>query len=380
MPEHAAASSDSAATTAKRAVRARRTKLSVHLWGKGCPPLSASLWGAKANGVKSLAQSRTNCCEPGILCHMGSRPPRSPETERARRYTVGGHTFEPPRLPSGLTLVATPIGNLRDITLRALEILASADLVGCEDTRVTRKLLDHYGLLGPLVAYHDHNAETVRPKILQRLAAGDTVALVSDAGTPLISDPGYRLVREAIAAGVAVTAAPGASSALMALTIAGLPTDRFFFEGFLPAKEIARRARITELARIPATLVLFESGPRLADALGDLAAGLGSREAVVARELTKLHEEVRRSDLGSLAAGYAGGAETRGEMVIVIAPPVAEQVSASDIDALLQNALARTSVKEAVAEVASATGAPRRAVYTRALELTRGSRDAPDWT
>jgi 16S rRNA (cytidine1402-2'-O)-methyltransferase len=311
---------------------------------------------------------------------MGSRPPRSPETERARRYTVGGHTFDPPRLPSGLTLVATPIGNLRDITLRALEILASADLVGCEDTRVTRKLLDHYGLSAPLVAYHDHNAETVRPKILQRLAAGDTVALVSDAGTPLISDPGYRLVREAIAAGVAVTAAPGASSALMALTIAGLPTDRFFFEGFLPAKEGARRARIADLARIPATLVLFESGPRLADTLGDLAVGLGSREAAVARELTKLHEEVRRSDLGSLAADYAAGAETRGEMVIVIAPPVAEQVSASDIDALLQNALARTSVKEAVAEVASATGAPRRAVYTRALELTRGSRDAPDWT
>jgi 16S rRNA (cytidine1402-2'-O)-methyltransferase len=311
---------------------------------------------------------------------MRSKPPRPPETERARRYTVGGHAFEPPRLPSGLTLVATPIGNLRDITLRALEILASADLVACEDTRVTRKLFDHYGLSAPLIAYHDHNAETVRPKILQRLAAGEAVALVSDAGTPLISDPGYRLVREAIAAGVAVTAAPGASSALMALTVAGLPTDRFFFEGFLPAKEIARRARIAELARIPATLVLFESGPRLADALGDLAAGLGSREAVVARELTKLHEEVRRGDLGSLAADYAAGAETRGEMVIVIAPPAAEQASASEIDTLLLSALARTSVKEAVAEVASATGAPRRAVYTRALELTKSGRDAPDRT
>ncbi|MEJ0074005.1 MAG: 16S rRNA (cytidine(1402)-2'-O)-methyltransferase [Alphaproteobacteria bacterium] len=312
---------------------------------------------------------------------MSSRPSRPPENSRVYRYTVGGHAFEAPRLPAGLTLVATPIGNLRDITLRALEILASADLIACEDTRVTRKLLDHYGLSAPLIAYHDHNAEAVRPKILQRLAAGEAVALVSDAGTPLISDPGYRLVREAVAAGVAVTAAPGASSALMALTVAGLPTDRFFFEGFLPAKEGARRTRIAELARIPATLVLFESGPRLAETLGDLATGFGPREAAVARELTKLHEEVRRGDLGSLAAVYAGGAETRGEMVIVIAPPASEPASASDIDALLQSALARTSVKEAVAEVASATGAPRRTVYSRALELTKAKRNGtPDPT
>src|SRR6478735_7970540 len=207
---------------------------------------------------------------------------REREAVRPRRYTVAGLAVEAPRLPPGLYLVATPIGNLRDITLRGLEILASADLVACEDTRVTRKLFDHYGLATPLIAYHDHNAEAVRPKILERLAAGNAVALVSDAGTPLISDPGYRLVREAIAAGVAVSAAPGASSALMALTIAGLPTDRFFFEGFLPAKEAARRARIAELSRIPATLVLFESGPRLADALAALAAGLGAREAAVA--------------------------------------------------------------------------------------------------
>jgi len=328
-----------------------------------------------------LGEVGTNCCEPGILCHMSSRPSRPAENERKRHYTVGGQVFEPPRLPAGLILVATPIGNLRDITLRALEILASADLVACEDTRVTRKLFDHYGLSAPLIAYHDHNAETVRPKLLQRLAAGDAVALVSDAGTPLISDPGYRLVREAIAAGISVTAAPGASSALMALTVAGLPTDRFFFEGFLPARVGARRTRIAELARIPATLVLFESGPRLADTLADLGAGLGSREAAVARELTKLHEEVRRGDLGSLAADYAAGAETRGEMVIVIAPPVAEQASVSDIDALLQSALARTSVKEAVAEVASATGAPRRAVYSRALELAKAEKNAaPDQT
>src|SRR3954452_11727911 len=197
----------------------------------------------------------------------------------ARRYMVAGQTIAAPALPAGLYVVATPIGNLRDITLRALEILAAADLVGCEDTRVTRKLFDHYGLSAPLIAYHDHNAETARPKILDKLAGGAAVALVSDAGTPLISDPGYKLVRAATEAGHAVTAAPGPSAALMALTVAGLPTDRFFFEGFLPPKETARRVRIAELARIPSTLVLFESGPRLAATLGDLAAGLGPREA-----------------------------------------------------------------------------------------------------
>jgi 16S rRNA (cytidine1402-2'-O)-methyltransferase len=301
------------------------------------------------------------------------------EQARARRYTIAGNATEAPRLPPGLYLVATPIGNLRDITLRALEILAAADLVACEDTRVTRKLFDHYGLSAPLMPYHDHNAESARPKILDKLAAGGAVALVSDAGTPLISDPGYKLVRAATAAAHPITAAPGASAALMALTVAGLPTDRFMFEGFLPAKETARRARVAELARIPATLVLFESGPRLAAALADLAAALGARQAAVTRELTKLHEEVRRGDLASLAADYAAGAETRGEIAIVIAPPAeTERPSAADIDALLQAALARTSVKEAVAEVAAATGEARRAVYSRALALTRDRNGAPD--
>ncbi len=293
--------------------------------------------------------------------------------EKARRYTLAGQALDAPALAPGLYLVATPIGNLRDVTLRALEVLAAADLVACEDTRVTRKLFDHYGLSTPLIAYHDHNAETARPKILERLAADGTVALVSDAGTPLISDPGYRLVRAATEAGHMVSAAPGPSSALMALTVAGLPTDRFFFEGFLPQKEKARRDRIAELARIPATLVLFESGPRLAAALADLAAGLGAREAAVCRELTKLHEEVRRADLEALARDYAAGAETRGEIVIVIAPPPDDaQPSAADIDALLQAALTRTSLKDAVAEVAAATGEPRREIYSRALELTKG--------
>src|SRR5436305_5729986 len=303
------------------------------------------------------------------------------KTSQLRRYTVLRQAVEAPRLTPGLYLVATPIGNLRDITLRAPEILAAADLVACEDTRVTRKLFDHYGLSAPLTAYHGHDAEIARPKILEKLAAGGAVALVSDAGTPLISDPGYKLVRAAAEAGHAVTAAPGPSAALMALTVAGLPTDRFFFEGFLPPKETARRTRIAGLARIPATLVLFESGPRLAATLSDLATGLGPREAAVARELTKLHEEVRRGDLPSLAAEYAAGAETRGEIAIVIAPPsAAERPSAADIDALLYAALARTSVKEAVAEVAAATGEPRRAIYSRALALAKDHHGAPDAT
>ena len=291
---------------------------------------------------------------------------------RGRRYTLAGQAIEAPRLAAGLYLVATPIGNLRDITLRALEMLAAADLVACEDTRVTRKLFDHYGLSAPLMPYHDHNAETARPKILQRIAAGDAVALVSDAGTPLISDPGFKLVRDATTAGLAVTAAPGASAAVMALTVAGLPTDRFFFEGFLPSRSAARRTRIAELARIPATLVLYESGPRLGDALGDLAQGLGARAAAVCRELTKLHEEVRRGTLETLARDYAAGAETRGEIAIVIAPPDAPAPSGvEEVDALLRAALARVSLKDAVAEVAAATGEQRRAVYSRALELTK---------
>jgi 16S rRNA (cytidine1402-2'-O)-methyltransferase len=304
-----------------------------------------------------------------------SKPPSEPP-QRRHRYVVAGQAMEAPALPGGLYLVATPIGNLRDTTLRALDILAACDLIACEDTRVTRKLTGHFGIATPLTPYHDHNAETARPKILQKLAAGGSVALVSDAGTPLISDPGYKLVRAARAAGHAVTAAPGASAVLAALGVAGLPTDRFFFEGFLPAKEAARRARIGELARVPGTLVLFESGPRLAATLADLAAGLGGRDAAVCRELTKLHEEARRDTLEKLAEAYANGGEIRGEITIVIAQPAeSAQPTAAEIDSLLRAALARVSLKDAVAEVAAATGEPRRAVYARALELTRESPD-----
>jgi 16S rRNA (cytidine1402-2'-O)-methyltransferase len=297
------------------------------------------------------------------------------DSSSARRYLLKGQVLEAPALAPGLHIVATPIGNLRDTTLRALEVLAAADVIACEDTRVTRKLIDHYGITTPLTPYHDHNATEARPKLIARLAAGKAVALVSDAGTPLVSDPGFKLVRAAQEAGHAVTTAPGASAALAALAVAGLPTDRFFFEGFLPPKSGQRQTRIAELARIPATLLLFETGPRLAAALVDLAEGLGAREAAVCRELTKLHEEVRRGGLATLAAHYQSAAEPRGEIVLVIAPPVAQSEDAADLDTLLRNALARVSVKEAVAEVAAVTGHPRRDVYQRALKLAKDCGD-----
>jgi 16S rRNA (cytidine1402-2'-O)-methyltransferase len=298
----------------------------------------------------------------------GKKPPRE-RVGRARSYAVAGHPIEPEKLTGGLYLVATPIGNLGDVTLRALEVLAAADVIACEDTRVTRRLLDHYGIATPLTPYHEHNAAAARPKLLERLATGEAVALVSDAGTPLVSDPGYKLVLAAREAGHAVTALPGPSAVLAALANAGLPTDRFLFAGFLPPKQGQRRTRVEELAAIPATLVLFETGPRLPAALADLAEALGPRPAAICRELTKLYEEVRRGDLATLARDYAAGAETRGEIVIVIAPPVEAQPDAGEVDDLLRQALGRVSVKDAVDEVALATGRPRREIYQRALAL-----------
>lgn len=303
------------------------------------------------------------------------RKGRMPATKReaARSYVVAGHAVQAPALAGGLHLVATPIGNLRDITLRALEVLASANVIACEDTRVTRKLLEHYCISTPLTPYHEHNAASERPKLLARLAVGDSIALVSDAGTPLISDPGFKLVRAVQEAGHPVMALPGASAALAALIVTGLPTDRFFFEGFLPAKEGQRRARIAEISRIPSSLILFETGPRLERALADLAAGLGAREGAVCRELTKLYEEVRRGDLVTLASAYASEPPPRGEIVIVIAPPAAQAdaLDASAIDDMLRRTLTRASVKDAVGEVAAATGLPRREVYQRALALKK---------
>jgi 16S rRNA (cytidine1402-2'-O)-methyltransferase len=303
-------------------------------------------------------------------------PPESRDRPDRRHYTLHGQSVIAPPLAAGLHLVATPIGNLRDITVRALEVLAAADVLACEDTRITGRLLEHYGIRTPMTPYHEHNAADARPRLIARLAAGDAVALVSDAGTPLISDPGFKLVREVHAAGHKVMAVPGASAVLAALAVSGLPTDRFFFEGFLPAKEAQRRNRISELSRIPATLVLFETGPRLAAALADLSAGLGDREAAVCRELTKLYEEVRRDNLDALVVSYAQAPEPRGEIVIVIAPPAAEgRIDPGTLDAMLRDALARESVKEAVAEIAAATGHPRRDVYQRALALTKERRD-----
>src|SRR5579862_4147350 len=259
------------------------------------------------------------------LAAMSEMLRKTPGREQTalRHYVVDGHQTDVALLAPGLHIVATPIGNLGDITLRALAALAGADLIACEDTRVTRKLLDRYVIATPLTPYHDHNAAQARPALLRRLADGASIALVSDAGTPLVSDPGYKLVCAAQDAGHAVTALPGASALLTALAVAGLPTDQFLFAGFLPPKQAARRARIAELARVPATLVLFETGPRLAATLADLAAGLGQREAAVCRELTKLHEEVRRGALDTLAQHYAG-AEPRGEIVVVVAPSQAE--------------------------------------------------------
>lgn len=272
----------------------------------------------------------------------------------------------------GLYLVATPIGNLRDITLRALDLLAAADLVACEDTRVTAKLMTRYGLATQRIAYHEHNAERMRPQLIERLKTGAIVALVSDAGTPLISDPGYKLVRAALAEGIAVTSLPGPSSALTALVLSGLPCDRFLFAGFLPPKSAARQRVLSELGAVRATLVFFETAPRLAAALAAMGEVLGERPAAVARELTKLHEEIRRGTLAELAAHYGTSGAPKGELVIVVgpaAPTARPALSESALDAELHAALATMSIKDASAVVAETTGQPRRIVYQRALLL-----------
>jgi 16S rRNA (cytidine1402-2'-O)-methyltransferase len=274
-------------------------------------------------------------------------------------------------LAPGLHIVATPIGNLRDISLRAIDTLRAADLIACEDTRVFARLASAHGIAGPTVAYSDATQDANEPRLLRALAAGQRVALVSDAGMPLISDPGYRLVRAALAAGHAVTAVPGPSAVPMALALSGLPTDRFFFGGFLPAKVGERRRMIAATAQIPATLVFFEAPHRLAASLADLAELLGARPAAVARELTKLFEEVRRQSLSDLAAHYAD-AEVKGEIVLVIGPPGETEAPGADaLDAALREALESASVKDAAAEVAARFGLRRREVYARALALKR---------
>lgn len=291
-------------------------------------------------------------------------------------FTAFGLRAEAEPIKPGLHVVATPIGNLGDISFRALATLAAADAVVAEDTRVTKTLLAHYGIATPLVAYHEHNAAVMRPHLLARLASGAALALVSDAGTPLISDPGFKLVTEALAQSIEVVSVPGASAVLAGLVVAGLPTDRFFFEGFLPPKSGQRRQRIAELASIPGTLVFFESPRRVAETLADLAAVLGPREAAIARELTKYFETVRRGSLPELAEAVAGEATPKGEIVVLVGPPGAEASDErkQDIDAKLGRALETLSVKDAAAVVSAETGEPRRKVYARAIELASRER------
>jgi 16S rRNA (cytidine1402-2'-O)-methyltransferase len=275
-----------------------------------------------------------------------------------------------PGLAPGLYVVSTPIGNLRDITLRALDILASVDFVCAEDTRVTGKLLAAFGLSARLRPYHDHNGAQARPAILAELAKGARVALVSDAGTPLVSDPGFKLVREAREQGIDVWPAPGASALLAALAAAGLPSDRFMFAGFLPPKSGARRTELKKLAAIDTTLVFYEGPSRLAECLGDMAEVLGAREVAVARELTKRFEEVRRGALAELAAFYVEAGPPRGEVVVVVGPPTeAALPDAQSVDAAILAADASRPLKEIAAGIAERFGMKRRDVYERALEL-----------
>ena len=289
-----------------------------------------------------------------------------------RPQASDGQARRKPSLAPGLHIVATPIGNLRDITLRALDVLRGADLIACEDTRVFAKLASHHGISAPTVAYSDATQDAAEPRLLKALDEGKRVALVSDAGMPLISDPGYRLVRAALSRGHLVTSAPGPSAVPLALALSGLPAERFYFGGFLPAKPAERRRAIAEAVAVPATLIFFEAPHRLATSLGELAGLIGPRPAAVARELTKLFEEVRRAPLDELAAYYAKQPGVKGEIAIVIGPPQPEAAPAADrVDDCLREAMAAASVRDAAAEVAARFGLKRREVYARALALKR---------
>ncbi|MEX3010978.1 16S rRNA (cytidine(1402)-2'-O)-methyltransferase [Hoeflea sp. TYP-13] len=285
-------------------------------------------------------------------------------------YQIGTHQISARPQEPALYLVSTPIGNLSDITLRALEVLASADVLACEDTRVTRTLLGRYGIKTRPFAYHEHNAERAGPRLIAALEEGKSVALVSDAGTPLVSDPGYRLVEQALEAGIAVVPIPGASAPLAALVASGLPSDSFLFAGFLPVKDKARRDRLSALRETPATLLFFESPRRLAAALEAAADVLGAdRPAAVCRELTKAFEEVRRQSLGELAAHYAETDTVKGEIVLVIGPPGEQRASAEDADALLRELALTLPPAKAATEAARRTGLPRKMLYQRLLSM-----------
>lgn len=289
-------------------------------------------------------------------------------------YAIDGSVIAAPPLAPGLYVVATPIGNLSDVSLRALATLAAADLIACEDTRVTRVLTDRYAITTRLIAYHDHNAERQRPKLLAALADGQAVALVSDAGTPLISDPGYRLVNAAREQGHAVVPLPGASAVLAALVASGLPSDAFLFAGFLPSKPVGRRKRLDELATTPATLIFFETTQRLAASLADMATALGEdRRAAVARELTKAYETVRVDTLAALAEHYRDAPRPKGEIVVVVGPPEPVPPAEEDVEALLSALLVDRPLREAAAEAARQTGLSRRTLYQRALAMKKAA-------
>lgn len=273
-------------------------------------------------------------------------------------------------LAAGLYLVATPIGNLGDITLRALSVLARADVVYCEDTRHSGVLLSHFGIKSPTRPYHEHNAAEQRPRILAELAAGKRVALISDAGTPLISDPGFKLARDATREGHAVVAIPGASASLTALLASGLPSDAFYFAGFLPPRQAARRTRLAGLSEVPGSLVFFEAPQRTAETLADLAAVLGPRPAAVARELTKLHEEVARGTLATLAGQFAGQ-DVKGEIAIVVGPPEAAGATDEDIRVRLTSALQTMTLRDAAKATAEALGVPKTRAYDIGLAMKR---------
>jgi 16S rRNA (cytidine1402-2'-O)-methyltransferase len=293
----------------------------------------------------------------------------------AKSFVIAQAEIAARPLAPALYLVATPIGNLADVTLRALETLAAADVLACEDTRVTRVLLDRYGIRQRPVPYHEHNADEAGPRLVAALAEGRSVALVSDAGTPLVSDPGYRLVGRALAAGIKVVPIPGASAVLAALTASGLPSDAFLFAGFLPTKAGARRSRLEELRSAPATLIFFESPHRLAETLGAMAETFGgARPAVVARELTKAFEEIRRDSLDTLSGHYSAAAAPKGEIVICVAPAQQEAAEPADIDRLLLSLAGEMPASKAAAEAARMTGLGKPELYRRLLDL-KGARD-----
>lgn len=286
--------------------------------------------------------------------------------------TATGKSQDRGDLATGLYVLATPIGNARDISLRALDVLRACHVIAAEDTRVTSKLLAIHGISRPLVPYNDHNGPEMRPRILARLAQGEAVVLVSDAGTPLVSDPGYKLVREVIAAGLPVVAIPGPSAVLTGLTLSGLPSDRFLFAGFLPTRAGERQTALEELKALRATLIFFESAQRLAESLAAMADVLGDRACAMTRELTKLHEEVRRGSLRELAAHYEKAGAPKGEVTLLVGPPVDGAADTAKIDAALKAALAFMPVKAAAEMIAGLTGSHRRAIYDRALELKDG--------